>query len=90
MPSLEKRLEARLQRLERIHATAIPEVVGLTEAGIEQDVAKLREAGYTGPIRIGRIVLEFVSPPPRDEAGNIIGPAPPSSFMEELWRPPTS
>jgi hypothetical protein len=57
-------------------------------------VARLREAGFTGEIKIGvkfgLIAIEIVFPQPSDKAGNIIGPAPPSVMMEDLKREPTS
>jgi hypothetical protein len=59
------------------------EVVGLTQAEIDDGVAKLRQAGFTGEIVTYLIPIEVVSPSPRDEDGNIIGPAPPSFMMGE-------
>jgi len=64
--------------------------VGLTQVEIDKGVAKLREAGFTGEIKTYLIPIEFVFPPPRDKAGDIVGPAPPSVMMEDLQREPTS
>ena len=88
MPSLEtrlRRLEVRLQSLERIHATrAKRDVWGLSHAEIDKKVANLREAGFTGEIRTSLTAIAFVSPPPMDEDGNILGPAPPPVTMDEI------
>ena len=88
MPSLEtrlRRLEARLQGLERIHATRnTRRVLGLSQAEIDKTVANLRQAGFTGEIRTSLLRIEFVSPPPMDEDGNIIGPTPPPVTMDEI------
>jgi len=88
MPSLEtrlRRLEARLQGLERIHATRnTRRVLGLSQAEIDKTVANLRQAGFTGEIRTSLLRIVFVSPPPMDEDGNIIGPAPPPVTMDEI------
>ena len=64
--------------------------MGLTQVEIDKGVAKLREAGFTGEIKTYLIPIEFVFPPPRDKAGDIIGPAPPSVMMEDRQREPTS
>jgi hypothetical protein len=58
--------------------------VGLSQAEIDRKVAILRQAGFTGEIRISLVRIEFVSPPPMDEDGNIIGPAPPPVTMDEM------
>ena len=88
MPSLEtrlRRLEPRLQALERVHATRnTRRVVGLSQAEIDKKVANLRQAGFTGEIQTSLIAITFVSPPPMDEDGNIIGPAPPPVTMDEI------
>ena len=54
---------------------------GRTEEGIDRYASWLREDGFTG--RNERVLIQriFVSPPPRDQAGNIIGPAPPPTDM---------
>jgi hypothetical protein len=57
-------------------------VFGWTQAQIDEGVAELRKAGFAGEIEIQRIYIELVSPPPRDDDGNIIGHAPPSRIME--------
>jgi hypothetical protein len=78
-------LERRLRRLERMKGMgAKREVVGLTPAEIDEGVAKLRRAGFAGEIETYLIPIEFVSPPPRDEDGNIIGPPPPSVMMWDM------
>ena len=87
MSSIKARLravEARLQCVERIHAARAIRVVGLSQAEIDRKVAILRQAGFTGEIRISLVRIEFVSPPPMDEDGNIIGPAPPPVTMDEM------
>jgi hypothetical protein len=56
-------------------------VVGFSRAEIDSEVANLRRGGFAGEIEI--IAIELVSPPPRDEDGNIIGPAPASFMMGE-------
>ena len=68
-------IEHRLRRIEQA-PMATEHVVGYSQAEIDRQVAELRARGFSGHIEPVLIQWTIVSPPPRDEAGNIIGPAP--------------
>jgi hypothetical protein len=71
-------LEARLRRLERARGFGAKRCVhGRSEADLDRQEAELRRAGFLGEVERVLVRRIVVSPPPRDERGNIIGPAPP-------------
>ena len=57
-------------------------VVGHSQAEIDRRIAELRGRGFNGHIEQILIQRWIVSPPPRNEADEIIGPAPPPYLYE--------
>jgi hypothetical protein len=57
-------------------------VAGYSKAALDRAEAQLRQTGFRGEIKRILIQHTIVSPPPRDEQGNIIGPAPPPYVFE--------
>ena len=76
-------IEHRLRRIETVSgANGTCRAYGHTEAEIDRYGAMLRQKGFSGEIERVLIRRIFVSPPPRDHAGNIIGPAPPPMYAD--------
>jgi hypothetical protein len=76
-------LERRLAKLEGEIAPDTVLTVAGSEAEISRRVKQLRDEGYQGLIKPFLMRLIIVSPSPRDQAGNIIGQAPPPTILDE-------
>ena len=76
-------IDGRLRRVEAASGSNETMIVSaMTEEGMDRQAALLRQRGFIGHIERMLIRYTIVSPPPRDEAGNIVGPAPPPYLYE--------